>query len=62
MKDEKRLTVAEVDCTSNGDLCTKEGVKGYPTVKLYKDGDVKEDYMGNRSPEDFEAFVKKHLN
>ena len=27
------------DCTKEEKLCSDNGVKGYPTIKYYKDGD-----------------------
>jgi len=53
--------VADVDCTAEGkELCTKVGVKGYPTLK-YGDPNNLEDYKGGRSYDDLLTFAKENL-
>lgn len=53
--------VADVDCTAEGkDLCTKVGVKGYPTLK-YGDPNNLEDYKGGRDYDDLLEFAKENL-
>jgi len=53
--------VADVDCTADGkELCTKVGVKGYPTLK-YGDPNNLEDYKGGRSYDDLLTFAKENL-
>mmetsp|Transcript_16661 Transcript_16661/g.34815 ORF Transcript_16661/g.34815 Transcript_16661/m.34815 type:complete len:169 (-) Transcript_16661:721-1227(-) len=45
------VLIADVDCTEgdNKDLCSKMGVRGYPTIKLYNEGDTEgESYEGGR--------------
>jgi len=45
------VLIADVDCTEgdNKDLCSKMGVRGYPTIKLYNEGDTEgETYEGGR--------------
>jgi len=53
--------VADVDCTADGkELCTKVGVKGYPTLK-YGDPNNLEDYQGGRDYDDLLTFAKENL-
>jgi len=53
--------VADVDCTTGGkELCTKEGVKGFPTLK-YGDPNNLEDYKGGREYDDLLTFAKENL-
>jgi len=52
-----KFNVAKVDCTIHSAACTKEGVRGYPTVKLFSHGQ-KFDYKGPRTIEDFTKFVE----
>ncbi|CAF4356101.1 unnamed protein product, partial [Adineta steineri] len=37
-----------VDCTVETKVCGKYGVSGYPTLKIFKNGEVSEDYNGPR--------------
>ena len=51
----KTVLIADVDCTVEKDLCSKYGVRGYPTIKSFTgnpDGDA---YEGGR---DFDALKK----
>jgi len=39
----------EVDCSDKGkEVCLRNGVKGYPTLKVYKHGEFESDYVGPR--------------
>jgi len=45
------VLIADVDCTDgdNKDLCQKYGVRGYPTIKYFNEGDTEgEPYEGGR--------------
>jgi len=59
------VKIAKVDCTEGNDrnreLCNGQGVTGFPTLNLYKDGKLVEEYKGKRTLDDLEAFVNKHL-
>jgi len=53
--------VADVDCTADGKaLCSKVGVKGYPTLK-YGDPNNLEDYKGGRDYDDLLTFAQENL-
>jgi hypothetical protein len=45
------VIIADVDCTAEGEpLCSKHGVKGYPTLKTFSSKSAKgKDYQGGRS-------------
>jgi len=53
-----RFKVGKVDCTVEKDVAAKQNVAGYPTIKLFKDGKVVEEYSGQRTVEAFTEFVK----
>lgn len=40
------------------DLCDKQGVNGYPTIKYYKFGTLVVEYDGDRTEKDFVVFMK----
>lgn len=45
---EKGIAIAKVDCTVEADVCGEFGVKGYPTLKVFRDG-TPSDYKGART-------------
>lgn len=56
-KKEGKFQVGKVDCTAEKETASKVGVQGYPTVKLFKDGKLVEEYSGPRTVEGFTSFV-----
>jgi len=55
------LTIAEVDCVDSAMTCIDEGVDGYPSIKLYKDGNVVTDYFFARSLDRMKRFLSDKL-
>lgn len=47
-KNDPPVALAKVDCTVETKICAKYGVSGYPTLKIFKNGEVAEDYNGPR--------------
>jgi len=58
------VKIGKVDCTednnANRELCSAQGVTGFPTLNIYKNGEKIEEYNGKRAIEDLEAFINKH--
>ena len=52
------LRLAKVDATEEKDLAEKYGVRGFPTLKLFRAGKASE-YEGGRTEEDIVHFMKK---
>ncbi|ORY74538.1 thioredoxin-like protein [Leucosporidium creatinivorum] len=52
---------AQVDCAANGDLCHSHGVKYYPSIFLYVDGELYDEYSGKRSVEALSAYVDENM-
>ena len=43
------ISPSQVDCTESGkETCSKHGVSGYPTLKIFRNGEVSKDYDGPR--------------
>jgi len=52
------VKLAKVDATENKELGTKFGVKGYPTLKFFKDG-IAQDYSGGRTADTIVSWLNK---
>ena len=35
MKDDEKVHIVQVDCQAESKLCSEEGIKSYPTIRLY---------------------------
>jgi protein disulfide-isomerase A6 len=57
------VLIGDADCTAAAEeLCTKFEVKGYPTIKYFKDGDTNGvDYQGGRDYDSMKKFVEENL-
>lgn len=52
--------VAEVDCTTEEDLCETFDVQGFPTIN-WGDANDLQDYAGGRDYDSLKEFAKEHL-
>ncbi|CAL8085214.1 unnamed protein product [Calicophoron daubneyi] len=53
---------ARIDCSAEADLCAREGIRKYPTIKVVKYGvTMKREYRGARTVPAFVSFVVEHL-
>ncbi|KAH9483160.1 Thioredoxin domain-containing protein 5 [Psilocybe cubensis] len=50
-----------VDCTLHGDLCDANKVTGYPTLLMFHDGKIVDQFKKARELEDLKAFMKRHV-
>ncbi|XP_043073950.1 protein disulfide isomerase family A, member 8 [Puntigrus tetrazona] len=53
------VTLAKVDCTDNTETCKRYGVTGYPTLKIFRNGQESSSYDGPRSAEGIVSYMKK---
>eukprot|EP00518_Triparma_eleuthera_P018143 CAMPEP_0197549738 /NCGR_PEP_ID=MMETSP1320-20131121/3558_1 /TAXON_ID=91990 /ORGANISM="Bolidomonas sp., Strain RCC2347" /LENGTH=194 /DNA_ID=CAMNT_0043110009 /DNA_START=50 /DNA_END=634 /DNA_ORIENTATION=- len=59
-KDDANVAVVDVDCGKETELCEANDVRGYPTLKYWKDGE-ENDYKLGRDFESLEYFVESTL-
>ncbi|XP_058460976.1 protein disulfide-isomerase A3 [Malaya genurostris] len=53
------IALAKVDCTEGGkDTCSKFSVSGYPTLKIFKNGEVSQEYNGPREAIGIAKYMK----
>jgi len=56
------VTMAKVDCTEGGkDTCGRFSVSGYPTIKIFRNGEVSQDYSGPREAGGIVKFMKAQV-
>lgn len=58
-----KVLIADVDCTAGGEpLCSRFGVEGFPTIKVFNPPDEEgEDYDGGRDEESLIEFANTKL-
>ncbi|XP_048828791.1 protein disulfide-isomerase A3-like [Brienomyrus brachyistius] len=53
------VPLAKVDCTASSNVCGKYGVSGYPTLKIFRDGEDSGAYDGPRTADGIVSHLKK---
>jgi len=53
-----KMTFGKIDCTIEKPLCKRYKVKGFPTIMIYKDGDIFP-YSGKRDPDSIINFGER---
>ena len=56
-----RLTIAKLNIDENQETPAKHGVRGIPTLMLFKDGEVEATKVGALSKSQLQAFLDAHL-
>jgi protein disulfide-isomerase A1 len=52
------VRLGSVDCTQNTKLCESYGIRGYPTLKVFKDGEDRE-YNGRPEAEEIVRYMRR---
>jgi len=61
LKNDPPIALAKVDCVADGkESCSKYGVSGYPTLKIFRDGEFSQEYDGPREAAGIVSFMKKN--
>mmetsp|Transcript_30518 Transcript_30518/g.33808 ORF Transcript_30518/g.33808 Transcript_30518/m.33808 type:complete len:235 (+) Transcript_30518:73-777(+) len=55
--DHPEIMITKIDCTKNGDICKRYGVKGFPTLKLFTGGKVYDYNKKKRTVDEFLNFA-----
>lgn len=58
-KDDPKVELAAVDCTKHQEVCSANGVQGYPTIKYFSYYKTSSDYNGGRVADDFIKFLRR---
>ncbi|KAL5234942.1 hypothetical protein ACI65C_002352 [Semiaphis heraclei] len=62
LKEDPPVTLAKVDCTEAGkEVCNKFGVSGYPTLKIFRNGEVSKEYNGPRDSAGIVKYMKSQV-
>ena len=52
------VALIKVDCTAETKVCGKYGVNGYPTLKIFKNGEMSSDYNGPREADGIVKYMR----
>lgn len=53
------ITLAEIDCTVNNEVCNRYGLQGYPTMQIFRKGRASDVYPHERTTNSIVKFMKK---
>lgn len=53
------VTLAEIDCTVNSEVCDRYGLLAYPTVQIFRKGRASDVYPHERTADGIVKFMKK---
>ena len=63
LENDPPVHLVKVDCTEEGkDTCGRFEVRGYPTIKIFRDGELSSDYNGPREYAGIVKYMKSQVN
>lgn len=63
IRNDPPVALVKVDCTEAGkETCNKNSVSGYPTLKIFRNGEFSQDYNGPREANGKILFKKKTIS
>ncbi|VDO53511.1 unnamed protein product [Schistosoma margrebowiei] len=51
------VKLVKIDCTAHESICSEFGVSGYPTLKIFRNGDLDSEYNGPRNANGIVSFM-----
>ncbi|KAK9890375.1 hypothetical protein WA026_010468 [Henosepilachna vigintioctopunctata] len=61
-KNDPPIALVKVDCTEAGkETCNKNSVSGYPTLKIFRNGEVSQEYNGPREASGIVKYMKAQV-
>lgn len=62
LRNDPPVALVKVDCTEAGkETCNKHSVSGYPTLKIFRNGEVSQDYNGPREAAGIVKYMKAQV-
>ena len=62
LQNDPPVHLVKVDCTEAGkDTCGRFEVRGYPTIKIFRGGELSQDYNGPREYSGIVKFMKSQV-
>ncbi|KAI7906684.1 thioredoxin-like protein [Cokeromyces recurvatus] len=56
------VTLSEIDCSINQDICTRYNVQGYPTLQVFRKGHPSDIYPFERNSDNIVEYMRSHLS
>jgi len=57
---DESMVLTQIDCDNEPKICQTYKIKGYPTLKLFKNANLKSDYNGNYSTDDILNYMMNY--
>jgi thioredoxin 1 len=54
--------VAKVDVDQHGDIAHRFGIRSIPTLMIFKDGKVVDQWVGTAPKQQIRSLIEKHLS
>ncbi|CAH0562010.1 unnamed protein product [Brassicogethes aeneus] len=62
IRNDPPVALVKIDCTEAGkETCNKNSVSGYPTLKIYRNGEVSQEYSGPRDAAGIVKYMKAQV-
>ena len=62
LAEETAATVVKVDVDDHQDIAADHGVRGVPTMELYADGELVEQFVGVRQEDELRQLIESHTS